>query len=275
MGERHGDGGISDRRVARPVSGGPRPGDTSAAGPSNTPTLESLIADAIRVDFLDPAAEERALAAFRAARDAAADGARTRRRDDWRPRSERWGGRSLRATLAGLLVSATLGGVAIAAIGSVGTSDDGGDGQEVPQPTSSAPHRSPSDTGSTAGPGSSAPGPRDGFTGGPSVRPSPAEDTEARCRAYESVKNRGGALDAAAWQRLVEAAGGEEHVEEYCAGHTGQPTADPGGADSRSRKNDGPAATAKPSESVEIPAVTKSVEPPAVPDKDAAKGVAR
>ncbi|MCT7357302.1 hypothetical protein N4P33_34955, partial [Streptomyces sp. 15-116A] len=62
-----------------------------------------------------------------------------------------------------------------------------------------------------------------------SDRPAGAQDTEAHCRAYEQVAGRGKALDATAWQRLTEAAGGEENIDAYCAGRTrdGNKAADP------------------------------------------------
>ena len=138
----------------------------------DAPTLEDLLTAAVRADSLDPGAEDRALAAFRTARQAGAHGARTRRRDDWRPRAHRRLGRSLRATLAALLASATLGGVAIASIGSVGTSDDG---RDVPRPSKSAPDRIAEDPAA----GTGTPGQSDGFSAPPSDRPSPARDHEA------------------------------------------------------------------------------------------------
>ncbi|MGI5195314.1 hypothetical protein ACQEVY_16990 [Streptomyces sp. CA-288835] len=141
----------------------------------DAPTLEELLAAAVRADSLDPRAEDRALAAFRTARQSGAHRARTRRRDDWRPRAHRRLGRSLRATLAALLASATLGGVAIASIGSVGsigTPDDGGD---VPRPSKSAPDRIAEDP--AVGPG--APGQSDGSSATPSDRASSARDHEA------------------------------------------------------------------------------------------------
>ncbi|MCZ0987347.1 hypothetical protein O1M54_19755 [Streptomyces diastatochromogenes] len=54
----------------------------------------------------------------------------------------------------------------------------------------------------------------------PSTRPghpATAKDTLAHCRAYEQIKDRGKALEATAWQRLVTAAGGEENVAAYCS----------------------------------------------------------
>ena len=48
--------------------------------------LVAMLGAAVRREKLDGAAESRALVAFRVARDAGAHRARTRRRDDWRPR---------------------------------------------------------------------------------------------------------------------------------------------------------------------------------------------
>ncbi|WP_328399384.1 hypothetical protein OHS70_21255 [Streptomyces sp. NBC_00390] len=48
-----------------------------------------------------------------------------------------------------------------------------------------------------------------------------AKAVEAHCRAYEKVKDRGHALNATAWRRLVRAAGGEQQVAAYCAQLTG------------------------------------------------------
>lgn len=138
----------------------------------DAPTFEDLLAAAVRADSLDPAAEDRARAAYRTARQTGAHGARTGRRDDWRPRAHRRLGRSLRATLAALVTSATLGGVALASIGSVGTSDDD---SGVPRPSKSAPDRTAEDPAATAG----TPGQRDGFSATPSDRPSSARDHEA------------------------------------------------------------------------------------------------
>jgi hypothetical protein len=190
----------------------------------------------VRVDTVDPEAEGRVLAAFRAARDEGAHGvARTRRRDDWRPegeRSRRW---SVRAALVALTASVTLGGVAVAAIGTGGGARDDNDERGRTRPSSSAP-----DTATTAAPGSSAPGHADG----PSDRPSSAQDTEAQCRAYESVKDRGQVLDSAAWQRLVEAAGGEKDVEAYCARQLTEAAEQNGADKAKPGKSPVPSATA-------------------------------
>ncbi|MGW3666839.1 hypothetical protein [Streptomyces sp. NPDC005141] len=206
MGERHGDGGTPDRRVAHPVD----PGSEQAA-------LETRLAAAIRGRADGTEAEAHAVAAFRAARDGGAHGARTRRRDDWRPR-ERWAPiRSVRVTFAVLLAGLTLGGVAVAAIGS-SSHGDGDRDRAGARPSNSVQDRFPAAAAPSAGPG--APGvstPGGSVAPGLTGRPPRAQDTEAHCRAYASVRGRGDALNATAWQRLVTAAGGEDKVEAFCA----------------------------------------------------------
>ncbi|WP_405880162.1 hypothetical protein OG762_16880 [Streptomyces sp. NBC_01136] len=211
MGERHGDGGFPDRRVVHPASPA-----------SDEPALEALLAAAMRGHADDADAEAQAVAAFRAARDSGAHAARSRRRDDWRPREQRRVRRSAKATFGVLLASVTLGGVAVAAIGSSshGEGDNGGGSRT--QPSSSAPDSSAAGSDGTGSqrPGSSA----SGASAHPSAHPSQAQDTAAHCRAYEKVVGRGKALDSTAWQRLVSAAGGEDKVAAYCAEQTGQDT---------------------------------------------------
>ncbi|MFF0161612.1 hypothetical protein ACFYRY_29325 [Streptomyces sp. NPDC005263] len=180
---------------------GPRDGRDAAA-------LETMLGAAIRAVEPDPAAEQRAVAAFRTAHGAGAHRARTRRRDDWRLPAERRSWHPMRMTFGVVFASLTLGGVAVAAIGAVGSSkDDAGADRETRYPSAAAPDQpggKASSPTSSAGPGS---------TGGPAA----AQDTEAHCRAYEKVKDRGKALDATAWQRLVAAAGGSAKVEGYCS----------------------------------------------------------
>ncbi|UKY51686.1 hypothetical protein [Streptomyces inhibens] len=190
-------------------------------------TLESVLGAAIRTDRLDPEAEQRALAAFRAAaHGAGARRARTRRRDDWRPREERSVRRPVRMTFGVVFASLTLGGIAVAAVGSAGSSAGGaGSGRGTARPSAVAPDQ----PGGTASPSSSGrPGPTD--------RPYPAQDAEAHCRAYKQAEGRGKALDATAWQRLVAAAGGKDEVAAYCSEQLTRATAAPSG----------PAGTGKP-----------------------------
>lgn len=210
MGDRLSGDGVPDRRRAHP--GGPVPGTRRGTADGG---LEALLAAAIRVAEPDPAAEQRAVAAFGAARDAGALTARPRGRDDWRPREARRARRSLRVTLSVAAAGLTLGGVAYAGIGAAGSGADshsGGSGAARP----------------SAGARDGSAGARDGSagatadTGAPSgsehaEHPVTAQDTEAHCRAYEQVKDHGKALDATAWRRLVDAAGGTANVEAYCA----------------------------------------------------------
>ncbi|MFH8659893.1 hypothetical protein [Streptomyces afghaniensis] len=181
--------------------------------------LEALLVAALVQDRVDAEAEQRAVAAFLAARDAGVHRARTRRRDDWRPRERRHPGRSLKATLSVLLASLTLGGVAVAAIGSVGSTDGAGDRGRPPAAT-----RAP---GASAGEAIGTPSGSASGSARPD-RPAPSQDTEAHCRAYEQADGRGKAMDATAWKRLVEAAGGERNVTAYCAEQLARAEAKPG-----------------------------------------------
>ncbi|MFF5963846.1 hypothetical protein ACFY64_08875 [Streptomyces collinus] len=219
MGERQSDGGLSGR--------GSRPALLDS-------DVEALIIASLIRDGVDAEAEQRAVAAFRAARDAGTLGTRTRRRDDWRARERRYLGRSLKTTLSVLLASLTLGGVAVAAIGVAGSSDEGP--KDTPE-RSPAPSSAPRDPAQKPPRGSHSPGTGAGSSPAQPDRPDPAQDTEAHCRAYERVGGRGNALDATAWQRLVAAAGGERNVTAYCAERRDEPKAGSGGSG-----NDGPAA---------------------------------
>ncbi|WP_051844390.1 hypothetical protein [Streptomyces globisporus] len=183
------------------------------------------------------AGEEGALAAFREARDAGLHTSLpTRDRDDWTPAAERRRPRRpLKAAVAALVASVTLGGVAVAA----------GDLPERFLGTT-APSSEPHLTRST--PGAVKPGATAGTSSGAArtsappgttapLRPEkdptelPGRSRDALCRAVEKEgkakgrdKNqakdedgaRGKASTSAAWQRLVAAAGGEELVPEYC-----------------------------------------------------------
>ncbi|MFJ4269595.1 hypothetical protein ACIP29_03520 [Streptomyces coelicoflavus] len=226
MGARHGEG---DGRDAGP---GPAPGDA--------PGTEALLAAALRGRDTDAEGERRAVAAFRAARDVEPGrAARTRRRDDWRPRTGRGPRRSLKTALSVLLASLTLGGVAYAAMGGGGsTADDGGpertrppavsdDASVRPVATPPAATRGPGtpDSATTSPGGSTVPGVSTPPGATPSDHPATGrDDTVARCRAYVRLAGRGKALEATAWQRLVEAAGGAERVEVYCAEQLTGPT---------------------------------------------------
>ncbi len=249
MGERQSDGGRAGRRrvhpersacpVGVPAAAG-RAAPVSVEGPAgDTARLEALLVAALVRDGVDAGAEQRAVAAFVAAREAeahgpareaGAQGARTRRRDDWRASRRRFGGRSLRATLGALVAGCALSGVAWAGIQAAGT--PGGGGSEDTGPT-----RTPSASSAPAVPdasGTSGAGEAPGVSASASAAEEgrdrarrgsgPAEaagDVEAQCRAYERAAGRGRVPDAPAWERLVAAAGGAERVDAYCAGRAG------------------------------------------------------
>ncbi|MEU6377757.1 hypothetical protein [Streptomyces sp. NPDC046909] len=235
MGEGQSGGGASGRRRVHPGGAG-SPNGAGSPSDAASPTgaeLETLLAAAMRETHdsgagAGAAGEQQAVAAFRAARDAGAHRApaRTRRRDDWRPREQRRLSRSLKATLSVFVASLTLGGVAFAAIGTVGSSSGTGD---QAGPHTSAPARPTTTPSADASAGSSS---------GASDRPVTAQDTEAHCRAYEHVSGRGNALNSTAWQRLVEAAGGESKVAAYCAEQLEQ--ADQQGQGKATQKPDSP-----------------------------------
>ncbi|MFJ5560131.1 hypothetical protein ACIQCD_22640 [Streptomyces sp. NPDC093250] len=237
MGERQSDGGRSGRRRVHPEGRVPaqdRPASVPGGRPVvGTADLQTLLAAALIREGVDAGAEQRAVAAFVAARESGAHGMRTRRRDDWRARRRRFGSRSLKATLSALVAGLTLSGVAVAGIGVEGSSTDGpaehAKGTQAPSGTT------PAATPKSADPGT-------GSDGRDANRPDTAKDTEAHCRSYEKLKGRGTALDATAWKRLTEAAGGASHVDAYCAeqaeqngprpGNTGRPEKSTAGPDS-------------------------------------------
>ncbi|MDQ0715758.1 hypothetical protein QFZ55_005210 [Streptomyces luteogriseus] len=219
MGERQSDGGLSGRGSRHALLGA---------------DVEALIVASLIRDGVDAEAEQRAVAAFRAAREAGALRTRTRRRDDWRARERRRLGRSLKTTLSVLLASLTLGGVAVAAIGVAGSPEEGTKDAPERKPAPSSAPRDPSELPSRDS-HSHSPG-----TGSSPDRPAPAQDTEAHCRAYERVGRRGKAMEATSWQRLVAAAGGERNVTAYCAEQLDEPKSRSGGsANSGSAKEDG------------------------------------
>ncbi|RPF37412.1 hypothetical protein [Streptomyces sp. TLI_185] len=209
MGERLSGEGVPGRQHVQ--SGGVLSGRT---GVRDTDALESVLAAAIRAADLAPGAEQQAVAAFRAAHAAGAHPARTRRRDDWRPAAQRRAGRPLKLTCGVAFACLALGGGAVAAIGSAGSSTDGG--PVTTHPSAVAPDR-PGGAGSSPSAGSARSA--DG--------PDPAQDTEAHCRAYEQVQGHGKALDATAWQQLVAAAGSEDKVDAYCSEQLAASTATP------------------------------------------------
>ncbi|WP_254648499.1 hypothetical protein [Streptomyces sp. GbtcB6] len=212
MGERLGGDGVRGRRRVQPggALSDPRDAGDDAA-------LETALAAAVRAGDLALQGEQQAVAAFRAARAAGVHRTRTRRRDDWRPAAERRARRPAKLTFGVVFASLALGGVAVAAIGSVGSSAEGaGHGRGTTNPSAAASNR-PGDAASS--PSSGNPRPTD--------RPATAQDTEAHCRAYAQVQGRGKALGATAWQRLIAAAGGADKVAAYCSEQLKPATAKP------------------------------------------------
>ncbi|MCX5394452.1 hypothetical protein [Streptomyces sp. NBC_00094] len=101
--------------------------------------------DHARAERTGREAEESALAAFRAARDAGLHTSRpTRDRDDWTPSgARRLPRRSLRTTVAVLVASVTLGGVAVATADLPGHLLGTPSPAPAPEPGTSAPDRTP------------------------------------------------------------------------------------------------------------------------------------
>ncbi|WP_393061542.1 hypothetical protein [Streptomyces sp. LN549] len=189
-----------------------------------SPELDALLDAAARPVGLDPVAAERALVAFRTARDEGVHGAApTRRRDDWRPKARRRGPRSLRTAVAALAASLTVGGVAMA-VGGVpvpfGTADD----EPRVATSSGAPERGERDRAKdqeTPRPATTTPPrphtpPEERAPRARKEQPETARNMEALCRAYDPSKDRGTSMNSKAWQRLVEAAG-DQGVPAWCA----------------------------------------------------------
>ncbi|MEU6116114.1 hypothetical protein ABZ840_16490 [Streptomyces sp. NPDC047117] len=115
-------------------SAGAAPADDDGGGPA---ALGELLGAAVRAgSAVTPEGERRAVAAFRAARDAREHAAGAGRRDDRRPRATRRVGWPVRAAVGALLTSVTLGGVAVASMGGLH-----GSAPERPRPSPTAPGR--------------------------------------------------------------------------------------------------------------------------------------
>ncbi|MGW2560333.1 hypothetical protein ACWCXB_14020 [Streptomyces sp. NPDC001514] len=192
-----------------------RSGDAmdSRDGTRRPVTLDDLLTAVARPAPVDAEAAQRALSAFRAARDAGTLSAPTRRGDDWRTTGQRRRTVWFKTALGAVTGTLMLGGVAMAT-GTV-PAPFGAD-EEEPRPRPGVSH------GRQGAPaGSDHDGPQEP-TGTPSVRPSAGLPTQgradvARCRVYEAKAGHGQAVDATAWQRLEEAAGGPGAVADYCA----------------------------------------------------------
>ena len=203
--------------------------------PSQAPPAYAQVAALLAATVAEPTPEELAgrsevLAGLRAATRTRRAGAHTRRAV--RPPRRRWAGLAAVA-LVGALVT---GGAAAAASGDLpGPVDDaarsilgtigGGLGTATstrPDPRPAPAASGPASPGVTAGPkgplsaGSTAAGSGPNGAAGPTAAPG----KEGLCRAYlvSRDKEQGKKMDAAAFERLVKAAGGERGIPAYCDG---------------------------------------------------------
>jgi len=197
--------------------------------PSQAPPAYAQVAALLAAAAAEPTPDELAgrpevLAELRAAtRTPRRGGAHTRRAV--RPRRRRWAGLAAVA-LVGALVT---GGAAAAAsgnlpgpVGHAARSILGTIGGGLGTATTTRPASSPASAGVTAGPkgprstGSTAPGSGPRGAAGPTAVPS----KEGLCKAYLASrdKEQGKKMESAAFERLVEAAGGESGIPAYCHG---------------------------------------------------------
>ncbi|MEU9009985.1 hypothetical protein AB0D12_09385 [Streptomyces sp. NPDC048479] len=190
-----------------------------------TPELDALLGAARRRGEFDPAGEERALRAFRPARDEggvrAAPVRWRRSRDDWRPGGQRHWAQALKALAAGVAAAAALGGVAVAAGEGAIPSPFGGVVQ--PEPVRTAPTEPGVEEGGAGGArGEGAPqGPvrptQSSADDAPPGRPGTARDTAAHCRQYLAAVSRPGKTPRGKpMAELEAAAGGPDAVRAYC-----------------------------------------------------------
>ncbi|MFD9872197.1 hypothetical protein ACFXI8_33660 [Streptomyces niveus] len=227
-----------------------------------TPEIQAL-ADAVRGD-VEPEGVERALAAFREVGGAAGGVAprRGRRRDDWRPARHRFAAPvSLKAAIGAALATATLGGLALAAVPGV-LPDPPRPADGPAESTASTPAvetpRTPDGTPGTTGPGTPSPAPSPSASAHDSVPRSHA----ALCHAW----SRGnGKHQGAAFRQLIDAAGGEGAVDGYCATLPGKDEHVPGVPGN-------PAKTAPPGQSKNSPAASPSRGRSAEHAQDTGKG---
>ncbi|MET8176719.1 hypothetical protein [Streptomyces clavifer] len=184
--------------------------------PAAAPVDIEALADAVRGrGGAGREGEARALAAFRASRDAGthARTRRRRRRDDWRPAvGFRRAGTRWRTALGSLVATTVLGGVAMAAgvvpVPFERRNDPG------PAPTVDAP-RSPGDNpAAVPAPGTTPERPPQPAPPSASARGPADPGLVGLCRA-RSAGN--GVRNGQAFRRLTAAAGGEDAVDAFCA----------------------------------------------------------
>ncbi|MFD0145728.1 MULTISPECIES: hypothetical protein [unclassified Streptomyces] len=175
--------------------------------------------------------EARARAAYRAARDAEANVARrTRRRDDWRPAPVRgrWRG-SLRTTAFGVAATVLLGGVAVAASG---TLDPAPPAPPAPAPAPEAPET----FGTSESPGT--PGPTGASDAGRSASATPTSRGEVRdgpSKADGKATTKGEAKGKAKGEAKDRTKGRSVHKDAPHAESTGASTGEGTGASDAER----------------------------------------
>ncbi|MFC9607072.1 hypothetical protein ACFTTN_26860 [Streptomyces niveus] len=229
-----------------------------------TPEIQAL-ADAVRGD-VEPEGVERALAAFREAGGAAEGVAprRGRRRDDWRPARHRFAALvSLKAAIGAALATATLGGLALAAVPGV-LPDPPRPADAPAESTASTPAvetpRTPDGTPGATGPGTPPPAPS--ASPSASAYDSVPRSHAALCHAWSRGNGKHGGT---AFQQLIDAAGGVGAVDGYCATLPGKDEYVP----ATPKK---PAKTAPPGQSKNSPAASPSRGRSAEHAQDTGKG---
>ncbi|MDX3645646.1 hypothetical protein [Streptomyces sp. MB09-02B] len=192
--------------LAFPAAPPPAHRDATPSASRGAPSVDSLLAAAVRAGApADSVGEARAVAAFRAARESGGRTARTRRRDDWRPNARRRVHLSVRTTLAVLLASLTLGGVAFAAIGSAARGDKGADRESGSYENRQRPDRTTNRaTDGTTDGAPTWPGPADVPRTAPSAPDSsaPAEQGGATRNPDESERRTGRQDDGKGMENL-------------------------------------------------------------------------
>lgn len=217
--------------------------------PSQVPPGYAQVAALLAATTAEPTPEELAgqsevLAELRAVTRPRRGGAHTRRVAG--PPRRRWAGLAAVA-LVGVLVT---GGVAVAATGNLpapvrnvarnilGAGGDPGQATPTrPDPQAAPDASSPASAGTAAGPKGPLPtGSTVSGSGPKGAGPVAEPDREGLCKAYLASrdKDHGKKMDAAAFERLVEAAGGESRIPAYCNG------TQPGDPKSRDEKQQPP-----------------------------------
>lgn len=229
-------GRLGRRRAEELLDGsGSWPRPEAAEGADDVAPLARLLAAAAEPPAGSTAGsearQEKALAAFRAAREAGDHAETVRRQDDWSRRradakapKSRWpqpgrllpGGRSARAVLGTVVAAMALCGVAVAAGTGVLSVPPG-----LVVPGAGAPGLPTAPTGIVtsvpSGPYShSTPGSGGAPTADGDPREAATRGSEALCRAYERAEGAGHVPDVDTLVRLAHLAGDDETVSAYC-----------------------------------------------------------